>query len=81
MHVCRSVVVLQTDPQIRGDVSAYNTLCSGSEVQCNAALQALEDTTSCQSMDSSVICSGTCRNLYFAVINACPDVGGGIVMV
>ena len=70
-----SLLAFQTDPQIRAVISAFNLQC-GSDAQCNAALQALEDETSCQSMDPTVICTGTCSNLYLASIDACPDVGG-----
>ena len=65
----------QTDSQIQAIVSTYSRLC-GSEEQCMAALQALEDEPSCQSStDPSVIYSGTCTTLHFASIDACPDVG------
>ena len=47
-----------------------------------AAVQALEDEPSCQSsMDPSVVCSGTCTNLFFASIDACPDVGGDGILL
>ena len=66
----------QDDSQIQVVITAYDRLC-GAEAQCTAALQALSNEARCHSMDSNDYCSGTCRTLYYAAIDACPDVGGG----
>ena len=73
-----SPLLFQTVPEIRAVVLEYDRQC-GSGNPCNSAIQALEDETSCQSaetMNPRAICSETCTTLYFAIIDACPNVGG-----
>lgn len=64
----------QNDTQTEAILNKYNTICTGA---CIAAASALDVDTNCQNavvVDERAYCSGRCRTLADAVINACPVV-------
>ena len=66
------IFTFQNGTQAGAFLNQYNALCSSA---CTAAQLALAADTSCRlDDDAAVICSGTCRTLADAVMNACPMV-------